>query len=286
MNVMHVYLDGEILPLAQARISPEDRAFLFADGVYEALVARRGRLLFWEEHERRMRGGLAALRIGNADVAALRSVAEELLRRNELLAGDALVYLQVSRGAAPRLHAFPDPPVPATVYATVKALPGHPSSLIAAGAAAATVADTRWARCDIKSTALLANVLAQQQAKDAGAQEALFVRDGVALEGGHSNLFAVRGGELWTYPACNYILDGVTRGHVLALAADLGIPVRLAALPLGDLYGADEVFLSGTTTEVMPVVMVDGRRIGAGTPGPITRRLRDAYLQLVDERAR
>jgi D-alanine transaminase len=278
---MIVYLNGELLPLAQARISPEDRAFLFADGVYEAVVARRGRLLFWEEHERRLRGGLAALRIALADPAALRPAAEELLGRNDLLAGDALVYLQVTRGAAPRLHAFPEPPVAPTVYVNVRAWGGHPASLVAAGASAVTVADTRWARCDIKSTALLANVLAQQEAKEARAHEAIFVRDGIALEGSHSNLFAVRRGELWTYPACNYILDGVTRGQVLALAAELGLPVRLGSVSLADLYAADELFLTGTTTEVLPVVAVDGRRIDEGTPGPLTRRLRDAYLQLV-----
>lgn len=287
---MTVYLNGDFVPLAQARVSPEDRAFLFADGIYEALVARRGRLLFWEEHERRLRQGLAALRIELAGPGALRGVAEELLRRNELLGGDALVYLQVSRGAAPRLHAFPQPPVSPTVYVTARVWGGHPPALVAGGAAALTVADTRWARCDIKSTALLANVLAQQQAKEAGAHEALFVRDGIALEGSHSNLFAVRqaaagGPELWTYPACNYILDGVTRLEVLALAAELGVSVRLAALPLADLYAADEVFLTGTTTEVLPVVTIDGRRIGQDGPGPLTRRLRDAYLQVVQGRA-
>ena len=283
---MLVYLNGELLPLAQARISPEDRAFLFADGVYEAVLARRGNLLFWDEHERRLHAGLAALRIGGLpDSLALRGAAGELLRRNQLLAGDALIYLQVSRGAAPRLHAFPNPAVAPTVYATARAWGGHAPELVSAGAAALTVADTRWARCDIKSTALLANVLAQQEAKEAGAHEAIFVRDGIALEGSHSNLFAVRRGEVWTYPACNYILDGITRVVVLTLAAAMGMPVRLGALPLADLYAADEVFLTGTTTEVLPVVTVDGRRIGDGTPGPSTRKLREAYLLQVEERA-
>ncbi len=280
---MLVYLNGEVLPLAQARISPEDRAFLFADGVYEALLARHGRLLLWHEHERRLRQGLAALRIELADPGALRAVVEEPLARNELLAGEATVYLQVSRGAAPRLHAFPDPPVPPTVYVTTRAWGGHAQALLAAGATAVTAADTRWARCDVKSTALLPNVLAQQQAREAGAHEAIFVRDGIAIEGSHSNLFAVRGGVLSTFPVCNYILDGVTRGCLLGLAATLGIPVRLGALPLADLYEADELFLTGTTTEVLPVVAVDGRRIGDGRPGRVSTRLREAYLQRVEE---
>ncbi|HXT21142.1 MAG TPA: D-amino acid aminotransferase [Thermoanaerobaculia bacterium] len=281
---MLVYLNGDFLPLAQARISPEDRAFLFADGIYEALLARRGRLLFWDEHERRMRAGLGALRINVPDTLALRAAGEELLRKNALLSVDALVYLQVSRGAAPRLHSFPNPPVPPTVYLTVRAWGGHPPALVAGGASVHTVPDNRWARCDVKSTALLPNVLAQQQAKEAGAHEAVFVRDGIALEGSHSNLFAVRGGEVWTYPACNYILDGITRVAVLELAAAMGMPVRLGPIPLVDLYAADEVFLTGTTTEVLPVVAVDGRRIGDGTPGPVTRKLREAYLLHVDER--
>lgn len=281
---MLVYLNGEVLPLAKARISPEDRAFLFADGIYEALIARRGRLLFWDEHERRLRTGLDALRIAVPDTFALRGAADELLSRNELLGGDALVYLQISRGAAPRLHAFPNPPVAPTVYMTARAWGGHPSALVDGGATTLTVGDTRWARCDVKSTSLLANVLAQQQAKEAGAHEAIFVRDGIALEGSHSNLFAVRVGEVWTYPACNYILDGITRVAVIALAAAMGMPVRLGAVPLPDLYAADEVFLTGTTTEVLPVVAVDGRRIGDGTPGPITRKLREAYLLEVAER--
>ena len=288
---MLVYLNGDVLELAQARISPEDRAFLFADGLYEAVLARRGRLLFWDEHERRLRAGLTALRIDFSqcialpEPAALRGVAEGLLRSNQLTTGDALVYLQVSRGAAPRLHAFPEPPVPPTVYMTARAWGGHPPVLVAGGATALTVADTRWARCDIKSTALLPNVLAQQQAKEAGAHEAIFVRDGIALEGSHSNLFAVRAGEVWTYPACNYILDGITRVAVLELAAAMGIPVRLSAIPLADLYAADEVFLTGTTTEVLPVVAVDGRRIGHGLPGPVTAKLREAYLLQVEERS-
>src|ERR1044072_9189601 len=139
---MLVYLDGQVLPLAQARISPEDRAFLFADGVYEAVVARRGRLLFWDEHEVRLRAGLAALRIDLPDPAPLCGVAEDQLPRNAPLGGDALVYLQVSRGAAPRLHSFPKPPVPPTVYMTVRAWAGHPPGLGAGGGATPTVRGT------------------------------------------------------------------------------------------------------------------------------------------------
>ena len=283
---MLVHLNGSIVAFAAARISPDDRAFLFADGVYEALLARHGRPLLWAEHERRLRHGLAALRLPLVDTGALLPAVEELLRANGLATGEAAVYLQVSRGAAPRAHAFPDPAVPPTVYASVRRHQPHPPERVAAGVAAVTVADDRWARCDVKTTALVANVMAQQAAKEAGAYEALFVRDGIAVEGSHSNLFVVRpDGCLVTYPACNYVLEGVTRNCVLALARGMGVVVAEGAVPLGDLYAAAEVFVTGTTTEVLPVTTVDGRRVGAGRPGPLTLRLREAYLRHLDELA-
>jgi D-alanine transaminase len=281
-----VHLDGSIVPLAAARISPEDRAFLFGDAVYEGLLARRGRLLFWEEHERRLRHGLGVLRLPLADTGGLRDAAEELLRANELMGTEAAVYLQVSRGAAPRAHAFPDPPVRPTVYLAVRPHQPHPPERLAAGVAAITVADDRWARCDVKTTALVANVLAKQAAHDAGAHEALFVRDGMALEGSHTNLFVVRrDGVLLTCPAGRHILEGVTRNCVLGLARGMGLPVEERALPLAGLGEAAEVFVTGTTTEVLPVTTVDGRPIGDGRPGPLTLRLRDAYVRRVDELA-
>ena len=281
---MLVHLDGAFLPLSEARISPQDRGFLFADGLYEVALAWRGRLLLWAEHERRLRAGLRAIRLP-FDTAPLAGAGEELLRRNGLLDGFAVLYVQITRGAAPRAHGFPEPAVPPTVYMTARAHQLHEEASAAAGVAAATVPDVRWARCDVKSTALLANVLAQQQAIEAGAWEALFVRDGVPLEGSHSNLFVVRGGELWTYPACNLVLEGVTRNVVLALARDLGVVVREGVEGLIDPGAADEVFLTGTTTEVLPVVRVDGRAVGSGAPGPLTSRLRRAYLARLHELA-
>jgi D-alanine transaminase len=283
---MLVHLDGSIVPLAAARISPEDRAFLFADGVYEGLLARRGRLLFWEEHERRLRHGLSALRLPLPDTSGLRDAAEELLRANDLAGTEAAVYLQVSRGAAPRAHAFPDPPVRPTVYLAVRPHRPHPPERLAAGVAAITVADDRWARCDVKSTALVANVLAKQAACEAGAHEALFVRDGTAIEGSHTNLFVVRrDGVLVTCPVCRHILEGVTRNCVLGLARGMGLPVEEVAMPLAGLGEVAEVFVTGTTTEILAVTTIDGRPVADGRPGPLTRRLREAYLRRVDELA-
>ena len=280
---MLVHLDGAVVPLADARVSPEDRAFLFADGVYEGLLARDGRLLLWPEHERRLRHGVGALRLPLAETAPLAAAAEELLQANDLARGDAFVYLQVSRGAAPRSHPFPDPPVRPTVFLSVRRHDPHPPARLAAGVAAVTVPDDRWARCDVKSIALVANVMAKQAAKEAGAFEALFVRDGIVLEGSHTNLFVVRpDGALVTYPACNYILEGVTRNCVLALARDLGVRVEEGAVPLREVYAASEVFVTGTSTEVLPVTTLDGRAVGDGRPGPLTQSLREAYLAFLD----
>ncbi|HVS03447.1 MAG TPA: aminotransferase class IV [Thermoanaerobaculia bacterium] len=277
-----VYLNGAFLPAGEARIAPDDRGFLFADGVYEAVLARRGAPLLWDQHMQRLAAGLEALAIAPVDLPVLHAVGRRLLRDNDLAGGDATIYLQVTRGAAPRSHAFPVPSVPPTVYVAARRLAAVEPELWARGVAVITVADTRWARCDIKSIALLPNVLAQQRAVSAGVWEAVFVRDGVPLEGSHSNLFLVAAdGVLWTYPECNYVLPGVTRRQVLRLAAELELPLREGVLPRG-LESAREVFLTGTTTFVMPVVRVDGRLVGDGAPGPVTRRLAAAYAALLD----
>ncbi len=272
---MRVFLNGRYLDKSEATIPVDDRGFLFADGVYEVIRVYDGRPFQLEPHMDRLRDGLAALRIA-ADVDSLPGVAERLLEENGLGGAEATIYIQITRGVAPRAHAFPADAVP-TVYMATTPFRAPAATLFEDGAAAVTVPDVRWGRCDIKSIALLANVLANQAAKEAGAFEAILVRDGMLIEGSHSNLFGVRDGELITYPACNYILDGITRRVVLALAEEEGIPVRLGPLPAAEIESIDELFLSGTTTEVMPVTRVDGRPIADGRPGPITRRLQAAF---------
>jgi D-alanine transaminase len=276
-----VYLNGSYVDEGQALVPVNDRGFLFADGVYEVARVYDGRTFRMAEHLVRLSDGLAALGIADPGVASLESVGERLLEENDLRGGAATIYIQVTRGAAPRRHAFPDPPVPATVYVAARPFVTYPSAFFEDGVAAITLPDTRWSRCDIKSISLLPNVLANQQAHAAEAFEALFVRDGAVLEGSHSNLFGVYDGTLVTYPACNYILPGITRELVLGLADELGIPVRLGAIVSERLGDADELFLSGTTTEIMPVVRVDGRRVGEGRPGPVTRRLQRAFAERI-----
>lgn len=275
---MLVYLNGSYLSRDEATISVEDRGFLFADGAYEVIRIVRGRPHLLQEHLDRMAAGLAALRIDFDDVDGLTEVAHRLVEENQLH-DDATLYIQVTRGSAPRKHAFPAPGTPPTVFALARPYTPHPESHYEAGVPVITVPDIRWTRCDIKSIALLPNVLANQQARDAGAHEALLVRDGVVLEGSQSNLFAVRDGTLITYPTCNYILAGITRALVLEIADQLGIPSREAPIYLDQLGTMDELFLTGTTTEVMPISSVDGRPVGEGSPGPITRRLLAAYRE-------
>ena len=275
---MLVYLNGEFVDHASARVSVDDRGFLFADGVYEVARVYDGRIFQLRPHMERMQHGLGELRI-HAQVDAIPDIAERLLDENELRQGDATVYVQVTRGAAPRAHAFPPPETPATVYVLAKPFRQHPATYFEDGVATITVPDTRWSRCDIKSIALLPNVLANQQAKDHGAFEALFVRDGALIEGSHSNLFGVLDGRLITYHLCGYILGGITRKLIMDRAPELGIRVAEEPVKLAELDRVEELFLSGTTTEVMPISKVDNKLIGDGKPGPVTRRLQEAFQQ-------
>lgn len=270
-----VYLNGAYLPKAEARLSPDDRGFLFADGVYEVVRSYGGRLFALERHLQRLADGLAALEIEGVDVGDVGEVCRELLRRNDLAEADALVYLQITRGAAPRTHAFPDPPVPPTVYATAYGF--TPKGDPAVGVRVITAPDQRWTRCDIKSVALLPNCLANQQARARGLPEALLVRDGVVLEGTHTSFFGVFDGEVRTAPASNYILPSITRATVLDLCRERRIPHAERPIFLHQVAEADELFLAGTTMEVMPIVEVDGAAVANGRPGPVARRLLELF---------
>lgn len=276
---MLVYLNGEYMPHEEARVPVDDRGFLFADGVYEVIRLYQGRPFLMAEHLRRMAHGLAELQIDLDGLEDLASIASSLVEQNGLHAAEGIIYIQITRGTAPRKHAFPDDGTPPTVYLAVRPLTLHPDAFFEKGVAAITVPDTRWTRCDLKTISLLPNVLANQQAKEAGAFEALFVRDGVVLEGSLSNLFGVYDGTLVTYPKCNYILPGITRDYVLEIAAELDIPAVEAPIFADRLHQADELFLSGTTTEIMPVNLVDGRPIGSGRPGPVTLKIQQVYRE-------
>jgi D-alanine transaminase len=274
-----VFLNDEFVARERARIAVDDRGFLFGDGVYEVTRAVDGVLFEWDAHLRRLRDGLTGLEMG-AGVAerteTLLGMAQELLARNDLSDGSAIVYVQVTRGAACRTHQFPPPGTPPTVYMSATAFAPAPAGQ-AEGVAAITQPDLRWGRCDLKTVNLLPNVLAKQHAVEAGAAEALLVREGVLTEGSHSNVFALIGGMLRTHPASPRILGGITRRIVLRLAEEAGVPVEETPIRMTELGAAEEIFLTGTTTDVMPIRQIDGRPVGTGRPGSVTRMLQDAY---------
>jgi D-alanine transaminase len=280
---MQVFLNGRFVAKDQAHISVDDRGFLFGDGVYEVIRARSGHLFEGAAHFARFAAGLQALRLPAPpqDTTTLQTVCGELLERNGLLSGDATVYLQITRGVAPRTHQFPNPVAPPTVY--IAATPFTPSHAAQAeGVRAITHPDIRWARCDLKTINLLPNAWAKQVAIDAGAAEAVFVRDGVLTDGASSNVFAVIGGELCTPPLSTYLLPGITRRVVLALASALGLAPRERPIVSSELYAADELFLTGTTTDVTPIIRLDDRQVRDGAPGTVTRTLQRALHDRLD----
>ena len=280
---MVVYLNGEFLPKSEATISPDDRGFLLADGVYEVTRSYDGHLFAWDRHLARLERSLDELQIQQPRVD-FTQLSYDLLAKNNMV-GDATVYLQVTRGVAPRVHAFPKGDVTPTVYGYTAPFAPAPDKW-AKGIDAITLPDMRWARCDIKSVALLPNVLAQQRAQDAGVEETILIRDGVVTEGGHTSVCGVFDGTLCTHPDSNYILPGITRGIVLELCEKLGIPIRLFPILESRLSDVDELMILGTGSEVMPVVEVNGKMVGDGKPGPVTMQLQRAYKEMIADAMR
>jgi D-alanine transaminase len=274
------YLDGSFIDRARAAISVDDRGFLFGDGVYEVTRARGGRLFEGERHAARLERNLRELGLvlpAGTTTATLNEAGERLLRENRLDVGDALIYFQVTRGVAPRVHQFPPAGTPATVYVSASAFV-PPDAARARGVACTTYPDIRWARCDLKVVNLLPNVLAKQDAVSKGAYEAVFVReDGTVTEGASTNVFAVVDGELRTHPKSNRILPGITRDVLIEVAAAEGVAVREEPFDVGALRGASEAFLASTMNDVMPIVALDGRPIGTGRPGALSARLFEAF---------
>lgn len=278
-----VYLNGEFLPKEKAFISPDDRGFLLADGLYEVTPFYDGVPFALDRHLQRLLRGLCWMRI-DQDTSALPDVHRRLVEENGLAdEPTALVYLQITRGVAPRTHYFPADPVAPTVYAFAKAWSRPSQDRWLEGFTAATVPDRRWGRVDIKSICLLPNVMGFQDAIEAGADDAILVRDGVAIEGAHQNFWGVFDGTVVTHPTTNHILPGITRGVVLELARDHGIPVEERPIMVEELSRADELFFTGTTAEVRPCVEVDGRPVGDGSVGPVTRSLSAAFMKRVAE---
>ena len=281
---MLAYLNGQFLPRADAAIPVEDRGFVFGDGVYEVWRVVGGRLFETERHLARLTSGLSELRIPAPDLVdpdRLAAIAGRLLNDDLLLDGEATFYVEVTRGVAPRTHQFPSGKIAPTVFAMANRFKPA-EELRRSGATCITTPDLRWLRCDIKTIQLLPNVLGKQAAAEAGALDVLFVRDGIITETSHANVLAVIDGVIRTHPTNNLILPGITRAVVLEIARDRGIRVDETPFTPNELARASEVFLAGTTTDVMPIIRVDDVVIGDGKPGPVATTLFQDLRQRLD----
>jgi len=277
---VEVYLNGEFVPPEQAMVPVLDRGFLFGDGVYEVIPAYGGCLFRLEQHLDRLDRSLAGIRLANPlGREAWRAMLAELLHRNG--GGDRSVYLQVTRGAAPRDHAFPSPGRP-TVVAQVNPLVAAATE----GVAAITARDIRWELCHIKAITLLPNALLRQQAREAGAYEAILERGGAVTEGAASNVFVVHGDEVATPPRGPGLLAGITRDLVMELLQAAGRPCREREVAVAELAGADEIWLTSSTREIMPVIRLDDRPVGAGVAGPRWREVHELYQAYKADMAR
>lgn len=270
------FLNGRFLPLAEATVSIEDRGFQFGDGVYEVIRTYRGRPFKLDAHLARLDRSAQAIDLRQPyPFERWVEYVTEGLRLGDF--PETKIYVQITRGTAPRDHAYA-PDLQPTVVMTFRELQPLNAIVQSTGVAAMTMKDMRWGRCDIKSINLLANVLARQQAKKRGVFESILVRDGQVTEGAVSNVFIVQDGKLITAPEGAWILSGVTRQVVLELARHEGLTVQERYCSEQELLGATEVFLTGTTVEVLGVVHIDGKQIGTGQPGPLTRSLAKRFL--------
>jgi D-alanine transaminase len=268
-------LDGQLMPLSEAKVSALDRGFLFGDAIYEVLRVYQGKPWLEQQHFDRLAYSLNAIRITGIDLSRLRQRMMDTIAAGSFR--EATVYIQITRGAAPRIHPFPVGVKPLEFLFVQEFTDPYREARVT-GARVILQPDIRWGRCDIKSTNLLGNVLSMQAAKEAGCLEALLYHpDGSLTEGTHTSLFGVAEGHLLTAPNSSEILPGITRQLVLRLAEKAQVPVRQQPFNRRNLEGIAELFVTGTTSEVLPIVEVDGRRIGTGQPGPITRRLQQAY---------
>lgn len=272
-----VYLNGEIVEASSAKISVFDRGFLFGDGIYEVMVQINGRFLYREAHLKRLDDGLHKINIG-FDTAIIAPEITKLLRASELQNENCLLYIQITRGVAPRKHAFPDSIKPTfMMYATPYILP----DINMVQATTVTSDDFRWSRCDIKAISLLGNVMVNEYAAQQGCYETVLLRNGVVTEASHSNVFFVRDRVVYTHPANKYILNGITRQIVLELCVKLGLEVREEGIEKEAVFKMDEAFLTGTTTQIASIMQLDDHVFyEGGQVGEITKKLQEAFIAI------
>jgi D-alanine transaminase len=275
-----VYLNGRYLPIEQAQISVLDRGFIFGDGIYEVIPVYQGRPFRMEQHLDRLERSLAAISLQpGLSRAQWKELAQNLLGRVDYPC--SMVYLQITRGPAKRDHAFPKQAAP-TVFGMVSAFARPSEAQRTQGLSAISIADIRWLLCNIKSTSLLGNVLAKQQAVDAGVDEAIQFRDGQLTEGSSCNIWVVQNGALLAPPNDHLILEGIRYRLLEELAQQCGVPHQVRAITRDEVEQADELLLTAATKEVLPIVRLDGKPVGSGKPGPVYARLRAAYDALIE----
>ena len=272
---MLYFMDGKFTKKEDLKISIDDRGYYFGDGVYEVVKVYNDELYTAKEHFRRLFESARKIKLTIPYTEQeLIEVARKLIEKNNV--SDGHIYLQVTRGSSNRQHNFPTPAVPAIVTAYAVAAT-RPLGDMEKGVAVKAVDDIRWLRCDIKSLNLLGSVLAKEEAREAGCSEAILHRDGIVTEGSSTNMFGVKDGVVHTHPVTNLILEGITRKVVLQLCQELGLPVVEEAFTLKEAFDMDEIFYTSTTSEVMPVTTIDGREIGSGNPGLLTKKLQHAF---------
>lgn len=270
------YLNGDYIPRDEVRINPDDRGFLFAEGIYEVVRWYEGFFYDMESHLGRMKRSLSEIKIQWPGEDSFPAIAMELIRLNNLENTPALIYLQVTRGSAKRTHSFPDPPVNPTVYAFATGFVPENSGK-ESGIGIMLKEDIRWSRCDIKSIALLPNTLCFQEAVDKGYFECAFVRNGIITECTHSNIFFVIKGVIYTHPESVYVLSGITRKNIIRVARKAEITVIEEAVSEKMLGDVQEIFITNTSGEITPVINVGSLVIGNGITGPVTRIIRERF---------
>ena len=279
-----VFLNGQFIERTLAKVDIEDRGNVFGDGIYEVIRVYKGQPFTLEEHLQRIMQSGEKIRLNIPyDTEQMSTIIKQLISENSLDLG--IVYVQITRGATSRQHAFPGDDVPATFFAYTKPLK-RPSEQHNNGVKAKTEEDIRWLKCDIKSLNLLGNILAKQNAVHNGCFEAIFVRDGFVTEGSSSNIHIVKNGIVKTHPANNLILNGITRLVMLKQCEKINIEVEESPFTEIELLAADEVFLTSTTSEIIPIVEVDGQKIGNGIVGPMTKKLQQSFEIEIEEQCK
>ncbi|MGB8517433.1 MAG: D-amino acid aminotransferase [Gallionella sp.] len=274
---MIIYLNGKFMPVENAKVSVLDRGFIFGDGVYEVIPVYARRAFRLPEHLRRLQHSLDGIQLPNPHSDdALGKILTELIAQHD--SDDQYLYLHITRGAAERDHAFPNPPVAPTVFITSKPLNPPAENLLRDGVACLTATDNRWLRCDIKAISLLPNVLLRQMAVAAGCAETILLRENEWLtEGAASNIFVVKNGTLLAPPKDNLMLPGITYDVILELAAAHDIPHQVRRISKAELLAADELLLTSSTKEVLAITQLDGKPVGTGKPGAMFQQLHTYY---------